>query len=197
MAASEIEILKNIRTSAVRSRDSTTNATNTIDYAHHEVHGGNAYASHYTEIDVDTGEVVRVRFETANTAKWPHILMSAITTLSSRAIFIEETTLQHVAANAITAYNRDRNSTNTSGMTICHTPIDNSSSSSGETVEVILEQQTWGTAGKGTSPGFGGTVRGSSEWILKPNTAYLIEVVSLADNNIITVSLDWYEHTNK
>ena len=125
------------------------------------------------------------------------MIPSITTSLTTQAWLYEATTLQHVVANAITPVNRDRNSSNTSGMTVCHTPLGNSSSSSGDAVEVILATQAWGTPGKGTSPGFGGSARGSAEWILKQNTAYLLEVISAAASNIVSIELDWYEHVNK
>ena len=196
MSTSEIELLQNIRTTAVRSRDSTTNATKTVDYPHHEVHDGRAFV--VTDVsELGDGGIRRIRFQTPDTTRWSHMIPTITTGLAAQAWLYEATTLQHVVANVLTPRNRNRNSTNVSGMTICHTPLGNSSSSSGEAVEVILATQAWGTPGKGASPGFGGSARGSAEWVLKQNTAYLVEVISAAASNAVSIELDWYEHINK
>jgi hypothetical protein len=43
----------------------------------------------------------------------------------------------------------------------------------------------------------GGKVRGDSEFILKQNTKYLINITSLSAANNISASFAWYEHTSK
>ena len=48
--------------------------------------------------------------------------------------------------------------------------------------------------GKG---GGGGEARALHEWVLKQNTKYLLRITSHTDANVISVSFDWYEHTNE
>ena len=135
---------------------------------------------------------------TPDSSRWAHTILTVVTGLAARADLVQATSLGHVAANAIETINRNRNSDVVSAMTVCHTPgQDSSSSSSGVGIDWTLVSQAWGTPGKGTAPGFGGTARGTSEWLLKPNTAYLLRVTSFADSNVISIEADWYEHVNK
>ena len=197
MSSSIPELLRGVRRGILQSQESTTHAQKTIDYSHAEVHGGRAFV--FTDIsELDTNETREIRILTPDSSRWSHVIVSVVTGLAAQADLIEDTTLSHVAGNALDTVNRDRNSVNVSGMTVCHTPGQNSSSSSsGVGVDTVLAHQAWGTPGKGTSPGFGGTARGSAEWILKPDTAYLLRVTSGADANVVSIEGDWYEHVNK
>jgi len=50
------------------------------------------------------------------------------------------------------------------------------------------------TSGKTDSGGAGGS---RAEFILQQNQAIMVDLVSRADNNALTIEMDWYEHTNK
>jgi hypothetical protein len=41
----------------------------------------------------------------------------------------------------------------------------------------------------------GGTARATNEWVLKPNTKYVVSVTTYAAA-YVTMVVDWYEHTN-
>ena len=196
MSSSIPELLRGVRRGTLQAQDSSTNAQNVVDYAHHEVHSGRGYV--FTDVsELDDGQVRAIRIQVPDSTRWAHMLLTVVTSNIAEADLIEDTSFLHDAGNALTAVNRNRNSVNVSGMTLCHTPAGNSSSSSGVTDDVRLAHQAWGTAGKGTSPGFGGSARGSAEWVLKQNTAYLLTVTSGADSNVVSIEGDWYEHVNK
>lgn len=190
------ELLHDIYGNTKNPRDPSTNTMQTIDYPHHEIHGGSAYEVSDI-VTLGDGALREILIVTPDTTKWAHMTISAATALKGQVEFFENVYDRYVAGNALTPYNRNRNSSNTSGLLVCHTPADNSSSSSGETVEVRLGARAWGATGQGSNPGFGGGTRGTSEWMLKQNTSYLLRVTSQAATNVCSIELDWYEHTNK
>jgi hypothetical protein len=187
---SEYILLKSSGPSIYPRADLVTHTMQVIDYAHHETHAGSAYLVIYSVLAGDT-DVIEVRIQTPNSTKWAHMLMSVDSSLAATAEIIEGTTKTHVGGNALVGLNRNRNSTNTSGLTICHTPA-----GAADTGTPIITQYLGAAtvAGKGNS---GGNAGGREELILDQNNDYLIRVTSRADANAMTITLDWYEHTNK
>lgn len=173
----------------VPTADKSTNATNTIDYAHHEIHGGSAFFVVYSALKADT-ETIEVRIATPDTTKWAHMIIQVDAALAATAQLWEGTTKTHNASNAITPMNRNRNSGTASGMTICHTPDGTESATAGLT-------QYFGAAASGGRVAQGGSAQSRGEFVLKQNTAYLIRCTSRADGNALSIVLDWYEHTDK
>ena len=114
--------------------DRLTGTLNTIDYAHHEIHGGNMFTCHYSNECTNTDEMTVVAFNTGDTSKWCHMFFSASgTALSSMAIY-ETTSITAGAGTQLTIYNRERNSVLTSLVTsIEATPVVNKATSYDET----------------------------------------------------------------
>ena len=169
--------------------DAVTNAINTIDYGHHEIHEGSGYFVTYSALANDT-DLIEVRIQTPNTTKWAHMQIVIDVALAGTAQLWRGTTKTHEAGNAITPMNRNHNSSNTSGLTICHTP--GGTESAGSALTRYIGAAT--TNGRVNTGGEGGS---RAEFILAQNTAYLIRVTSRADANALSIILDWYEHTNK
>ena len=174
----------------VPTADTATHAINVVDYAHHEIHEGDAYIVIHSMLRDDT-EVSEVRIQTPDTTKWSHALIGVRTALASTVAFHEGTSMTHDVANVITAFNRNRNSTSTSAMLICHTP------SGADTSAPTFTEYIGAAASGGRIAVGGGTGGDRAEYILKQNEDYLIRVTSRADGNAITILADWYEHTNK
>jgi hypothetical protein len=170
--------------------DTTTGAFKTIDYPHAEIHSGDAYYLSYTATVAD-GSDIEIRFSSANTTKWPHVIFNISGTSETDVDLYETTSLTHVSGNALTPVNRNRNSSETSGMTFCHTPA---GSGDGTKIDgVIFGLDTGGGATRRLA---GGSASSRSELILKQNTAYLLRVTSGTDGNRISINFDWYEHVN-
>lgn len=171
--------------------DDTTGAVETIDYPHHEIHDGSGYFLTDT-VTIGNGATREIRFATADTTKWPHFTLEVAGTAKTQLDLYETTTKAHVAGNVLTPRNRNRNSSNTSGMTVCHTP---SGSGDGTLIASVL----FGTdTGSGVNRVVaGGGIGSRGEIILKQNTAYLLRITSGTDGNRIATIFDWYEHTNK
>ena len=84
----------------------------------------------------------------------------------------------------ITAYNKNRNSDNTSGLVISYDATE-------VTGGIVLETEYVATGKFGA-----GETRSAQEWVLKQNTNYAVSLF-LAGANEASIGLDYYEHTNK
>lgn len=169
--------------------DAATYALNTIDYAHHEAHSGSAYFLVYSALKSDT-QTIEVRIQTPDTTKWAHMVIIMDSAIAATASLWHPTTKTHEAGNAIVPMNRNHNSTNTSGLTICHTP-------GGAQAGAANLVQYIGASATGGRVAVGGGANSRGEFILDQNSSYLIQVASRADGNALSIILDWYEHTNK
>jgi hypothetical protein len=168
--------------------DSSTNCLTILDYAHHEIHSGSHYFCAYSALKANT-ETIEVRFATPDTTTWAHMTIDVECALAGTVEMWEATTKTHVALNAITPWNRNRNSTNSSGLTICHTPGGAEAAAAGLTEYVGAASVSGRVAG-------GGEATSRAEFVLKQNTAYLLRATSRADGNALSIILDWYEHAD-
>ena len=173
----------------VPTADASTNAINTITYTHHEIHAGSAYYAIYSALK-DTAGLISIRIATPNTTKWAHMVFDIEASLAATAQMWFPTTKTHEAGNAIVPMNRNHNSTNTSGLTICHTP------GGTQTGTAQLTKYFGATATGGRVAG-GGGASSRHEFILKQNSSYYILLTSRADGNAMSITIDWYEHTAK
>ena len=167
--------------------DGSTSAISVIDYAHHEVHGGSSY---WAAVNATLGnaEVATIGFTTPNTTKWAHLLLQ-VDVNASCAFDVLESVTSFSGGAAYTIRNFDRNSTNSSGMTVItgYTGSDLITPTGGTTIWA----ENLGTKGVSTSR------ENSSELIMKQNTKYLFRVTNGATSNAMTILLTWYEHTNR
>jgi hypothetical protein len=168
--------------------DSTTHTLQTMDYSHHEVHGGSYFRSsmNYT---LANGEVATVGFTTPNTAVWCHMTWFLETTADGTFTVLEDVT-SFTGGVAVTPLNHNRNSLNPSTMTLIRgmTGSDLVVPTGGTTIlNAVL------STGKGSeiSAGHG------EEFILKQNSKYLFRYTNGTSANVIRFVMEWYEHTNK
>ena len=168
--------------------DGATNATRTISYPHHEVHGGSAYWA-ANNATIDNTEVNTVSITTPDTTKWAHLLLCIDATTTGTFEVLEDVTSLS-GGSAFTAMNFNRNSSKTSGMTVTTgdtTGTDPITPTGGTTIW----SETLGTRGIAT------TRENASELVLKQNSIYLFRVTSSANSNNCTILLTWYEHTDR
>lgn len=169
--------------------DAATNSLQTIDYAHHEVHGG----SHFTYSEIDSlgdGGELEILITTPAGTKWGHLTFQVIGALHTTVEFFEDCT--HVAGAAKTSYDNNRNTQNTASITLA------ANGGTGADGVKIFETQFGLDAGGGANRvTSGGEGRSEAEWILEANNKYLLTVTSLTDANEVAVILSWYEHTDK
>lgn len=101
--------------------DQLTDVPISVDYPHHEIHGGSAYFVMYSAL-ADNAGVIEVRLQTGYSAKQTHLTIHMDAALAATATMFINTTKTHASGNAIVPLNRNFSSSNTSINTVCHTP---------------------------------------------------------------------------
>jgi len=169
--------------------DEDTRSLQIIDYAHHEVHSGSSYHMHFSVSDAgavaDPQDTCQISFTTPNTTKWLHMIWHAWAGGECTFWIREAPSGGTVGGDALTAYNKNRNSSNTSGIV---SPVSQATLATGGTL-LHNEYMGQGNASSGES-------RGTQEFILKQNTKYAVGITD-ASNIVASITLDWYEHTDK
>ena len=165
--------------------DGITNAAKIIDHGHHEIHGG----SHFMICGeaVLSAESVDFQLTTPNTTKWTHMTFGY--SITDEMLFeIYESATVSADGTGLTAYNNNRNSTKTTGLTLLQT--DGSVAVAGSK---IYAQRT----GYNNTPSRfeGGASTRDREIILKQGTTYRFLFTSAGANNFSYCG-EWYDHTN-
>ena len=172
-------------------RDLTTHAITTIEYEHHEIHGGRGYSlSQSTATDaLDIAAPLTVWIITPNSTRWAHMTWElSVSAMALFSIFEDDGNASNFdisGGDAGVAMNANRNSTNTSVLTLA-TGV---TVTKAETGALIYSEYLGGFKQSGTASR-------RHEMILKQNTEYLFRLTSIADNNEGSMNLDWYEHKN-
>ena len=166
--------------------DSSTHAINIIDYAHHEIHDGNSYSCTYSVASIGEldNDLMQLTWTTPNSDSHMHITKEAKCGAVALYKFTEGWTGGGTAVGTLVIDNRDRNSLNTSGVTISY-------GVTAVTGGTVLKEE-YLSSGKFGS----GETRDQNEWILKPNTKYAVSLF-LSTANEASITLHWYMHTYK
>ena len=166
--------------------DASTDTMQTIDYAHHEVHSGSHYyvSGHTTLV---SGGTIQFTLQTPDTTKEAHMLFN-ISASDVTTVTVYEGSTGISGGTAIVPFNNNRNSANTSGLTVTVNPAVTSGTA-------IIDAYSFGSTGGGNAPSIGGSASRDDEIILKHNTTYLWRIVSGATDNIVSYRGNWYEHT--
>lgn len=166
------------------SVDRATNALNTIDYAHHEIHSGSSFTADYT-VELGNGATIDILVITPNTTKWAHMEYTLLCELETEIKIYEAVTTSN-DGTGLTEFNRNRNSATAATTVASHTPTVTDTGT-------LIRTKHFGS-GK-TS---GGEARDLAEIILKQNTKYLYRITNATSSvNYITFLLHWYEHTDR
>ena len=184
--------------------DASTNALETIEYEHHEVHSGSSFTCHYNNDVTNIGEMTAIAFNTPDTTKWAHLVVEAESTGACYVIICENPSIDVDEGTQLTIYNRNRNSATASTVTSIETvPVANKATSYTEaqaaganiTTTTELERNYLGAGDKKT---LGGSGRGTQELVLDQNQQYVVIAVSLTANDAThNITLDWYEHSDR
>jgi hypothetical protein len=187
--------------------DAATNAMLTVSYEHHEIHSGSAFHVGYSVTTANSDDdVTAIMFTTPNTTKWVHITATFTCSSAAEAILLEAPTLADSGDGSdLAVLNRNRNSSATSTVqSLEDTPTVGSVTKMNEAewtqvgVSGGTELEHEYLAGGDGPKTLGGTTRGSQEWVLKQNTTYIFYLQNTgASANSHSISLDWYEHTDK
>lgn len=158
-----------------------------IDEEHHEIHCGDSY-SVSRSVDLANGAsddilvIVPNEQGTGQNQKLYHLLISYLTELETHYYLYEGPTVTGNGTQ-LTAYNRNRNSLNTTGLTFYFGPTVTG------TGTLIKERH------HGSGRSSGSDTRDAGEWVLKNNTSYLIRLTNAtANNNYISWDIQHYVH---
>ena len=173
-------------TGDVVEADSMTGAGVAIEYEHHKIHGG----SHYFIVGTtELGNAASIDFQltTPDTDKWIHMSFNIEGTQQTTIEIFESATV--AAGTPITAYNNNRNSTNTTDLTVLQQggAITNSGTS--------IYAQTVGVAGN-VNRAKQGIAEREREIILKQGRTYRFNILSGGAANQVAYSGEWYEHVS-
>ena len=178
-------------------REKMTGAVETIDYGHHEIHEGESYTLSLNDPSLGIDETLIAAFKTPNTPnKWVHLIALVNTSGAAKFDTLEAPTITVDTGSDLTVFNRERNSTNISGVKTIETIPEVGEVTQDPTITddgTILRTDSLGV-GNNKTPG---ETRDVSEWILKEDTIYAFRLTSLATGNIVQMNLIWYEFINR
>jgi hypothetical protein len=161
--------------------DDHSGARITIDYPHHEIHAGKHYTVSYPKV-INSGSVSSIVITTpASSVGVVHLIGLSESSLAGSWVLGEGASTS--VGSALTAYNNNRISANTSGTVIVGSP-------SVTTVGTTLESHVVG-ADSGPSR-TGGTAENRGEWILAGSTSYILQYTSAAASNSTNLMFSFY-----
>jgi len=186
--------------------DSSTHAIATVDYAHHEIHGGSSFTTYYTRTTDATAGHRSALYLLTPSDKEIHLIASFSASTSATFSMCEGVTIDvNEGTNTVVIYNRERNSSKTSSVSNNATVPAKGFVTSFTEAEIAAANFSAGTilrteplqVGTGPKPA-GGSGRGSQEYILKKSTKYVFRITNVAASaNVHHILLDWYEHTKR
>ena len=167
-----------------------TSAIRTIETEHSYIHEGIFFES-FNKFTL-AGGATRVVTIKPTAGIYLHYRPTNLVTSADKVLieFYEGATLTAATGTAVTPSNHNRNSTLTSKVTLLDAPTVTANGTKFAQVYIPGATGTGGTR-TGQSAGTSG-----SEWVLKPNTQYMIKVTNgSSGSNDIQVNFQWYEET--
>jgi hypothetical protein len=155
----------------------------TTTYEHHEAHQGNVYSSVNNQ-SRDNGEKILLLVNTTN-AEHAHMMIE-LRSSGEANIEVWEDTSTSAAGTAMEETNHNRDSSNTASTSVFLTPT---IASAGDKLDGL-------SAHTGSGQRIGGEARGAVEIILDEDSLYLINGISEANSNDMTITLRWYESSD-
>ena len=196
-----------ITPSSVGRIDRATGVLSVITYEHHEIHSGSSFACHFSNTTTnDNDHRTAIGFWTPNSTKWLHVIITVTASHPAEFFLLEAPTIDAASGGPdLAVYNRDRNSSVATTILSLEDPPVVGGASSFLEAQIAAASFSGGTqlehvllAGGRGPQAIGGSARGSQEWILDQNSKYIFLLQNIGANiNTHTISLDWYEHTNR
>ena len=167
--------------------DASTSSLQIIEYEHHEIHSGSSFVcSDLQNVDTTT---FKWQVTTPDSTKYAHMVFDIDCTGEMLVVITEGS--DRTDGTALAEINRNRVGTPTSATVIVtHTPTGGTT----DGATTIMNHRS-GATGVGSKTIAAGGARGGNEFVLKPNTKYVIAVTTYADV-WVSLDLDWYEHTD-
>lgn len=166
--------------------DKATDSLQTIEYEHHEIHAGSHYYVAET-LELGSGSVTTFAVQTPNTTQWTHMVFNLTSAFDMTMKIFEDSSANMSSGSATTAFNSNRNSSNSTTLVIRQNP----------TITTTGTQIYIYRSGGSVVRNNAGSISRENELVLKQNTTYLFQITSNAASNAIGYLADWYEHTDK
>jgi hypothetical protein len=176
-----------------------------MDAPHSEIHEQNSYSAFFSNTTASSDEDRSViGFKTMGLPDRCHLVISIRASSPANFVFLEGPTLDLGEGSEVTQYNRDRSSSETSGvfpLTVSPTAGQFTTFTEAQIAGANLSGGTQitglGLAGGEGPLAVGGVSRGTREWVLNPNTIYLFYLQNVGANaNLHNINVDWYEHAD-
>ena len=192
MAANQGSVLnlQYIKNAFVTAIERLTGAFRTIETEHAYIHEGIFFES-YNKFTLAAGATKVITLKAA-AGTYLHYRPTSLVTSADKVLieFYEGATVTAATGAAVTTTNHNRNSALTSTTTLLDAPTVTANGT--KFAQVYIPGAT-GTGGTRTGASAGVS---NSEWVLKPNTAYMIKVTnSSSGSNDIQVNFQWYEES--
>ena len=187
--------------------DAATHMLVTVEDDEHHIHEGDSFTAYYARTtDATDGHRSGLYIKTPSGTKLFHLIASfACSTGADLSVLEAPTIAANVGTHANVIYNRFRDDATAS------IALDNATSAAVNKFTTLDETEingdgTWATGtvlrtepltvGSSPKPA-GGSSRGTQEYILKANTAYVFLLTNTAASaNDHLIEIDWYEHVD-
>jgi hypothetical protein len=169
--------------------DTESGATVTEMYEHFKRHSGESFETEDT-VTLDDGDSCQYAITTCGADTFVHMIFDVYTSTSAVVTFYRNVPPDSLdgTPDTIQAYNVNFNSTDS-----VSTALIQKGKMIVKDYGTKLFVEHFGTAGLPSGSGrAGGKARSEGEYVLKPNTTYLIDIRSLADGNKVNVGSHFY-----
>lgn len=194
------ELRKNYLTDADTGRtavlDGMSDALQTIDYGHHEIHSGSSF---HTQVYTAAGAAVSISFATPAGTKRAHMTFSFASESKSHLTIAEGATWTTNTGTVVVPVNQLREAA--PGASVL---LEDKTTTPNWSANGVLTNVTAVAAGTAIRTLYvfgdkrvGALASHSNEIILKPDETYTITLTSDDGNKGLVAHLDWYEHTDK
>jgi hypothetical protein len=170
----------------------------TIDYVHHEAHDGKRFYVTYSVASLGAMEtpadMITLTWTTPNTTEWEHFTFWAAGSSGARVRLIEAPTGgAEDQTEQLAVLNHNRNSDNASSAIALDSTAGEVSYDATLATGGITLWDEYISGGKQVGDTVGSD---RDEIVLKQNTKYQLSIYDTG-NNVGTLHIDWYEHTNR
>lgn len=189
--ADQVAAIESLETSLLARNqiDAVTNSRLTIDYPHHEVHDGRSY--HISDVQNVSSTTEKWLITTPDSPRLSHMVFDIRATGEMQVTITAGA--DRTGSDAVTIINRRQVSPpNVAGTTV-HRGVVVPSPDTGTDGATQIDAFRVGATEAGSRTVAAGESRGSSEFVLKRNTKYVVAVLTFA-NIYVTAHFDWYEH---
>ena len=182
--------LQYIKNAFVTAIERITGAFRTIETEHAYIHEGIFFES-YNKFTLAAGATKVVTIKPAAGTYLHYRPTNLVTSADKVTIeFYEGATVTAATGTAATPSNHNRNSALTSKVTLLDAPTVTANGT--KFAQVYIPGAT-GTGGTRTGASAGVS---NSEWVLKPNTVYMVKVINgSSGSNDIQINFQWYEES--